>query len=966
MKNKTNESESHYRSSGKNLNHSDEQRYKSIIETSPDGIITVNIKGTITSANPAFIELTGYSKEEIVGRHFTKLSTIKLVDIPKYLKMFQAVLRGRKPPNFKYSYKRKDGEIHWAEGCYGIIKKNGRISEIQVICREITEEKKAEERIKRLNNILRTIRNISQLITKEKDKTKLIQSVCKNFTKERSYHNAWIALTGEQGEIKETAEYGIGKDFQALIERINKGMLTACWKKSVSSSDIVIKKDPKKDCSDCLLAHNYNDRCAMTVRLEHDKKVYGILSVSIPSEYIEDKEELEKSVDVLNERVKELNCLYSMTKLLNKPNSKLEDILDEIVKIILPSLQYPDIACCRIIINSREYKTDNFKKTEWIQSTDIVVDGKKSGTIEVCYLKRKPDICENLFLKEEGYLIDSISKLITSFIEQKKVEEILKTSEEKYRLIVENQTDIVIKTDTKGNYLFLSPSFFNLFGKTEKEFIGKASMPLVHKDDRKITTEALKKVYKPPYKSYVEQRAKTKYGWRWLAWTIKSVLDKNNDIKEIITSGRDITEQKKAKDNLINSEEKFKILFEYAPDAYYLNDLKGTFIDGNKAAEQLTGYKRKDLIGKSYLKLKLLSPKQMLKASKLIAKNVLGKPTGPDEFILNRKDGSKVTVEISTYPIKLDNKLLILGIARDITKRKSVEKSMRLLSAAVETSFDAISVASPKDGKLIYCNESFLRWWKIKGDYHNITCFDCFESGTKLARDSFKTTIEKGTWAGEITAVTQDNKRFDVLLTSSTVVDEDGNIFGLLGIFKDITNQKKAEDKLRYLSFHDSLTGIYNRTFFSEEMERLQKSRDFPISIISLDIDGLKVINDYLGHSKGDNLLTTLTSLVQKAIRESDIFARVGGDEFEILLPKTDYDKGREIIDRINEEIENHNDKNESFPLILSTGLATSLNKVDKLIETSIRADNAMYNEKNSKKQKSREIIENYLNKLNK
>ncbi|GAI34629.1 unnamed protein product, partial [marine sediment metagenome] len=137
-----------YRSSSKNSKYSDKERYKSIIETSPNGIITVNTKGTITSANPNFVELTGYPKEEIVGRHFTKLSTIPLADIPKYLKMFQAVMRGRKPPKFKYSYKRKDGEIHWAEASYGIIKKNGRISEMQITCREITEEKKAEEALK--------------------------------------------------------------------------------------------------------------------------------------------------------------------------------------------------------------------------------------------------------------------------------------------------------------------------------------------------------------------------------------------------------------------------------------------------------------------------------------------------------------------------------------------------------------------------------------------------------------------------------------------------------------------------------------------------------------------------------------------------------------------------------------------------------------------------------------------------
>ncbi len=135
---------------------------------------------------------------------------------------------------------------------------------------------------------------------------------------------------------------------------------------------------------------------------------------------------------------------------------------------------------------------------------------------------------------------------------------------------------------------------------------------------------------------------------------------------------------------LQESEERMRIIFEYAPDAVYINDMKGNFIDGNKAAEKLTGYNRKELIGKSFLKLKLLPAGQMPKAAKLLAKNVLGKATGPDEFVMNRRDGSKVTVEISTYPTRIKNRRVVLGIARDITARKRAEERFKL-TASVTT-----------------------------------------------------------------------------------------------------------------------------------------------------------------------------------------------------------------------------------------------------------------------------------------
>ena len=154
----------------------------------------------------------------------------------------------------------------------------------------------------------------------------------------------------------------------------------------------------------------------------------------------------------------------------------------------------------------------------------------------------------------------------------------------------------------------------------------------------------------------------------------KKVKDKYNAKKPLeYESTRFINENLDWK----KSEERLKLLFELAPDAYYLYDSKGNIIDGNRAAEELAGYKRDELVGKNLLKIKLLSPGQIPKAAAILARNVLGKPTGPDEFILNRKDGAKVIVEIRTHPIKVDGQSLVLAIARDITERRRVEAELR-------------------------------------------------------------------------------------------------------------------------------------------------------------------------------------------------------------------------------------------------------------------------------------------------
>lgn len=128
----------------------------------------------------------------------------------------------------------------------------------------------------------------------------------------------------------------------------------------------------------------------------------------------------------------------------------------------------------------------------------------------------------------------------------------LRESEEKYRILVENQTDLIVKVGLNGQFLFVSPSYCKTFGKVEADLLGRKFLPLVHEDDRESTAREMEKLFSPPHTAYVEQRAMTVDGWKWLAWADTAVLDNEGNVTDIIGIGRDITEQRKAEEERKN------------------------------------------------------------------------------------------------------------------------------------------------------------------------------------------------------------------------------------------------------------------------------------------------------------------------------------------------------------------------------------------------------------------------------
>ena len=286
---------------------------------------------------------------------------------------------------------------------------------------------------------------------------------------------------------------------------------------------------------------------------------------------------------------------------------------------------------------------------------------------------------------------------------------------------------------------------------------------------------------------------------------------------EHCSSTERIEELEKLIVKLRDSEERLGILFEHAPDAMYLIDLKGTFIDGNSSAEATTGYTRDELIGKSFLRLKLLSARDLPRAAALLAKSVAGQSTGPDEFMLSRKDGTQAHVEIRTHPIRIGCQSLVLGIARDISRRREAEQALRDSEMRSRTMMEqspfAIEVMSP-DGRILDVNAAWLELWglpeeikpEVSAKYNTL-------QDAQLRRLGIMPYIERG-FAGETLLIPP--AEYDPAETLESLginkpagrkrwiqsriyplTDESGRIVNVVMEHEDITTHQQAQNALR-------------------------------------------------------------------------------------------------------------------------------------------------------------------------
>lgn len=397
---------------------------------------------------------------------------------------------------------------------------------------------------------------------------------------------------------------------------------------------------------------------------------------------------------------------------------------------------------------------------------------------------------------------------------------------------------------------------------------------------------------------------------------------------------------------------KYVDLVEQTSDWVWEIDGEGHFTYVNYQVERITGFTPSEVLGKTPFSFMVADEAERVK--KIYSGAAEKKqPLKQLENEYIHKDGHLVSFETSGMPVsdKAGQVKGYRGISRDVTARKVIERALKNseqkykeIIASMEEGYYEADI----HGTIINCNDATCRLTGYKRkELIGISYKQLFKNYRAIHKAFLKVYRSEKPNPGFTQEISRKDGRICYgEISISPIINLEGSVTGFRGVFRDITERVLSERKLAYLSMHDRLTGVYNRTYFEEELRRLHNSREYPITVIYADVNGLKVVNDAFGHEKGDQLLKAAAEVLRQSLRSPEVIARIGGDEFAAVLVNTDEENGKKIASRIRERIETYNHKNKTIPLSLSIGVATASSRETSLTDLFKTADDLMYRDK--------------------
>ncbi len=489
--------------------------------------------------------------------------------------------------------------------------------------------------------------------------------------------------------------------------------------------------------------------------------------------------------------------------------------------------------------------------------------------------------------------------------------------------------------------------------------------------------------------------------------TVLTPLIIDGRVVEIIGSLHDITDLKVMEETLRESQERYQLVFDNARDGIILYPFvhegpAQKFADVNPAYEEMTEYTRAELLGLTPYDLLEAGQEQQVQAYR---RELSRNGSCFFEFIIRSRTGNTIPVGISAQRITMAADEYVLAVVRDITERKKAEAAMdyriTLEKSITETSrlllgnelpdFNEILAVLGKGAGVSWAYFFLAQPPAARVHYQDVLPktrpWEWTAPGLgSLANQVQDVPFEQIGWllghlrshkplmVEDVAALPVEAAREKELLIGlgarsslNVPVFIAEELIGFLGFVtldaprcwqqEDVEllttvgrmigtriEQRAAQERIRYLSFHDQLTGLYNKGYFIEELKRMDTARQLPLSLIVGDVNGLKLVNDAFGHREGDQLLKKVAESIRRVCRQEDLISRWGGDEFVVLLPSTDLFVAEEIAERIRQQCEKED--NAAIRVTMAMGTATKTDEKTPMDDVIRTAEEAMYRRK--------------------
>ena len=461
-----------------------------------------------------------------------------------------------------------------------------------------------------------------------------------------------------------------------------------------------------------------------------------------------------------------------------------------------------------------------------------------------------------------------------------------KDTEINLRELINTIPDLIWLKDKDGIFLSCNTMFERYIGSKEADIVGKTDYDFVSKELADIFRKYDQKIMTANHTFVTEENVTfADDGHQAIMETIKTPqYDIDGNIIGVLGVARDITKRKKAED-LLN---KFSLAVEQNPCAIFITDLNAEIEYANAAFSRTTGYSLEEILGLNPRFLNCgKTPKETYKELWQTIKNG---ETWKGELINRRKDGSEYIEFASITPVRgQDEKIShYLAIKEDITARKQFEIEQRIAAIAFESQ-DGIMITDANN-IIIRVNKAFT---KITG-YESEEMIGRTPSFLKSGKQSpefyqkmWAKLLTEGSWQGEILNRNKNDQISPEWLTITAVKDDYEKTMHYVASIVDITDYKIAEEKIIKFAFYDQLTGLANRRKLMDNLNRsiaMCNRENKQFAVLMIDLDRFKAINDTLGHLAGDELLKQVATRISLCLRDTDTLARMGGDEFIILL----------------------------------------------------------------------------------